>query len=151
MAAEFGRQCVVVGIDTRCEVGDYWVYQYTGDMAKIVKTKRRTLDWVVEVTQRGAGEIVLNCMNQDGMRTGYDVEQLKAVRECVTIPLVASGGAGAVEHFADVFEKTRVDGALAASLFHEQRATIGEVKAFLQRRNIAIRPAPMHYRAPTFY
>ena len=114
MAREFGSQCVVVGIDSREENGDYFVYQYTGDEAKTIASKRRTLDWAAEVVQRGAGEIVLNCMNQDGMRKGYDIPQLAAVRSKATVPLIASGGAGALGHFAAVFKEARVDGALAA-------------------------------------
>lgn len=140
MAHEFGSQCVVIGIDSRSEDNDYKIYQYTGDAAKTVATKRKTLEWAAEAAQRGAGEIVLNCMNQDGMRQGYDIEQLKAVREKISIPLIASGGAGEALHFVEVFESARVDGALAASIFHKQVATIGEVKSVLQKNNIAVRP-----------
>ena len=139
MAAEFGSQCIVVGIDSRMEEGDYYVYQYTGDASKTHATRRRTLAWAQEATARGAGEIVLNCMNQDGMRQGYDNAQLKAVRSLVTVPLIASGGAGRLEHFADVFEKADVDGALAASVFHKQVLTIGEVKDFLRARQVVVR------------
>jgi cyclase len=139
MAAEFGSQCVVVGIDSREEDGDYWVYQYTGDEKKTVASKRRTLDWVVEAQKRGAGEVVLNCMNQDGVRQGYDVKQLSAVRERLSIPLIASGGAGALEHFADVFSLARVDGALAASVFHKQVMTVGEVKNHLRQQGVPVR------------
>jgi len=140
MADEFGNQCVVVGIDSRAEQGDYWVYQYTGDVDKTRTTRRRTLDWVVEATERGAGEIVLNCMNQDGMRQGYDCAQLHAVRERIGVPLIASSGAGALEHFATVFKEALVDGALAASVFHKQVVTIGEVKTFLRGQDITVRP-----------
>jgi len=139
LAAEFGNQCVVAGIDSREEGGDYWVYQYTGDAAKTVAARRRTLDWAVEAAERGAGEIVLNCMNQDGMRQGYDCTQLRAVRDRVSVPLIASGGAGALEHFAAVFKESRVDGALAASVFHKQVVTVGEVKDYLRRQGITVR------------
>ena len=139
MAREFGSQCVVIGIDSKRQDGDCWVYQYTGDAAKTRATRRKSVAWVVEATERGAGEIVLNCMNQDGMRDGYDIDQLRAVRKSVSIPLIASGGAGTQEHFADVFQKARVDGALAASVFHKQVLTIGEVKAFLQQQGVAVR------------
>ena len=139
MAAEFGSQCVVVGIDSRQEGDDYFVYQYTGDETKTKPTRRRTLDWVVEATSRGAGELVLNCMNQYGMRQGYDCPQLKAVRDLVTVPLIASGGAGTLVHFADVFQKANVDGALAASIFHKQILTISEVKNFLKTKNVVVR------------
>ena len=139
MAAEFGSQCVVVGIDSRQEGDDYFVYQYTGDETKTKPTRRRTLDWVVEATSRGAGELVLNCMNQDGMRQGYDCPQLKAVRDLVTVPLIASGGAGTLVHFADVFQKANVDGALAASIFHKHILPISEVKNFLKTKNVVVR------------
>jgi len=139
MAAEFGSQCVVVGIDSREENGDYWVYQYTGDASKTVASKRRTLDWVTEIGKRGAGEVVLNCMNQDGVRQGYDVKQLSAVRAKLSVPLIASGGAGALDHFADVFKIARVDGALAASVFHKQVMTVGEVKDYLRQQGVAVR------------
>lgn len=139
MAREFGSQCIVVGIDSRQEGDDYLVYQYTGDATKTKATRRLTLEWAVEAADRGAGEIVLNCMNQDGMRQGYDIQQLSAVRERISIPLIASGGAGALEHFLTVFKNARVDGALAASVFHKQVLTVGEVKTFLQQQGIAIR------------
>jgi len=139
MAKEFGVQCVVIGIDSRCENDKWVVYQYTGDETKTIASKRGTLDWVKEVTQRGAGEIVLNCMNQDGVRNGYDIEQLSAVRQLARIPLIASGGAGAKEHFADVFKKAGVDGALAASVFHKSIIAIPELKTYLRQQGVEIR------------
>lgn len=139
MATEFGSQCVVIGIDSKQQDDDYWVYQYTGDAAKTLGTRRRTLDWAAEAIQRGAGEIVLNCMNKDGMRDGYDIAQLAAVRANVSVPLIASGGAGALQHFADAFQKAHVDGALAASVFHKQVMTVGEVKTYLQQQGIPVR------------
>lgn len=140
LAREFGSQCLVVGIDSREEGGDYWVYQFTGDAAKTRPARRRTLEWAAEAERRGAGEIVLNCMNQDGMRQGYDVAQLRAIRERVSVPLIASGGAGTLRHFVDVFQHARVDGALAASVFHKQVLTFAEVKDALSRDGIAVRP-----------
>lgn len=140
LADRFGSQCVVVGIDSRAEQNDWVVYQNTGDPDKTAAALRRTLDWVTEVQSRGAGEIVLNCMNQDGVRKGYDIEQLGRVREICNIPLIASGGAGAREHFADVFEQAQSDGALAASVFHSAEINIGELKSFLTQRGIDIRP-----------
>lgn len=140
MAGEFGSQCIVLSVDSRTEEGDYWVYKFTGDPTKTQAARRRTLDWVVEGATRGAGEIVLNCMNQDGVRKGYDIAQLSAVRALVSVPLIASGGAGALSHFADVFHMAHVDGALAASVFHDQIVTVGDVKADLQKRNIRVRP-----------
>jgi cyclase len=139
MAAAFGSQAVVVGIDSRAEDGDWLVYQYTGDPTKTRATRRRTLDWAREAAERGAGEIVLNCMNQDGMRQGYDIAQLAEVRAAVTVPLIASGGAGAEAHFRDVFQQARVDGALAASVFHKGVIAIGALKRYLDAEGIAVR------------
>ena len=138
LARRFGSQCVVIGVDSR-EEGDWSVYQYTGDPDKTTATQRRTLDWVREVQDRGAGEIVLNCMNQDGVRKGYDCAQLAAVRAACTLPLIASGGAGKMEHFRQVFEDAHVDGALAASVFHSAEIPIPELKRFLADSNIDIR------------
>jgi cyclase len=139
MAAAFGSQAIVVGIDSRHEDGDWHVYQYTGDPAKTRAAKRRTLDWAKEAAARGAGEIVLNCMNQDGMRQGYDIAQLAAVRAAVRVPLIASGGAGAAEHFRDVFAQARVDGALAASVFHKGMIAIPDLKNYLAGEGIEVR------------
>ena len=94
-----------------------------------------------EVQERGAGEIVLNCMSSDGVRHGYDFAQLAAVRAICAVPLVASGGAGATEHFIDVFEKAGVDAALAASVFHSATIDIRDLKQYLSAAGLAIRPA----------
>lgn len=132
LADRFGVQCIVVGIDTwyDAETGKYHVNQYTGDESRTRVTQWETLDWVQEVQKRGAGEIVLNMMNQDGVRNGYDLEQLKKVREVCHVPLIASGGAGTMEHFLEAFRDADVDGALAASVFHKQIINIGELKAY---------------------
>jgi cyclase len=139
LAEMAGSQCVVVGVDSRELDGDYYVHQYSGDPDKIRAAGRRTLDWVVEAQSRGAGEIVLNCMNQDGVRKGYDLKQLRLVRDLIDIPLVASGGAGAVAHFTDVFEQCDVSGALAASVFHKKIIHIPDLKRDLQTAGIAVR------------
>jgi len=131
LAARFGSQCVVVGVDSR-RVGDDWVvHQYTGDPTASRVAGRLTLDWIVGAQTLGAGEIVLNCMDEDGVRSGYDIAQLAAARALLTIPLVASGGAGAAAHFLDVFEQADVSGALAASVFHTGTLAIPDLKAFL--------------------
>ena len=135
----FGKQCVVVGIDTFNDKGTYRVKSHTGDPDKTRETGRETLEWVEEAVERGAGEIVLNCMNQDGVRQGYDIEQLAAVRKICPVPLIASGGAGTVTHFADVFEQAGVDGALAASVFHKNIIPIPDLKQQLQASGIEIR------------
>ena len=140
LATRFGVQCVVVGIDSREQDGDYRVYQYTGDPDRTQAAQRRTVDWVREARERGAGEFVLNCMNQDGVREGYDVDQLALVRDNTDVPVIASGGAGAMAHFLDVFRKANVDGALAASVFHSAEINIGELKQFLIDNSIEMRP-----------
>lgn len=139
LAKRFGSQCVVIGIDSREEDGEWIVYQYTGDPDKTTAAQRKTLEWVEEVQQRGAGEIVLNCMNQDGVRRGYDCAQLAAVRRASNVPLIASGGAGEREHFRTVFKDARVDGALAASVFHSGELPIPDLKRFLAQNDIDIR------------
>lgn len=139
LAKRFGSQCVVIGIDSRAEGDDWFVYQYTGDPDKTQAAQRRTLDWVREVQERGAGEIVLNCMNQDGVRKGYDCGQLAAVRSGCHLPLIASGGAGALEHFRDVFLDAQVDGALAASVFHSAEIPIPDLKQYLANNAIDMR------------
>ena len=141
LARRFGTQCVVLGVDSREENGDYFVYQYTGDPNKTRASERRTVDWIREAQDRGAGEVVLNCMNQDGVRKGYDLKQLATVREVCHVPLIASGGAGAIEHFRDVFVEARVDGALAASVFHSAAIAIPDLKRYLTDNDIPMRPA----------
>jgi cyclase len=140
LAYRFGSQCVVIGIDSREQSGDYFVYQYTGDPDKTTAADRTTLEWVREVQDRGAGEIVLNCMNQDGVRKGYDIDQLALVRTRCRVPLIASGGAGAKEHFRVVFANANVDGALAASVFHGAEIDIGDLKSWLLDQSIDVRP-----------
>ena len=95
--------------------------------------------WAVEAERRGAGEIVLNCMNNDGVKRGYDLAQLRLVREAVSIPVIASGGAGDYAHFADLFETTGIDGGLAASVFHSGQIPIPSLKRYLQDRDIEVR------------
>ena len=140
MADRFGAQCVVVGVDSKRTGDDWVVHQYTGDPGASRSAGRRTLDWIVEAQQRGAGEIVLNCMDEDGVRRGYDIAQLAAARERLTVPLIASGGAGAASHFLDVFTGANVSGALAASVFHTGALAIPDLKAFLAGSGIEVRP-----------
>lgn len=139
LAHEFGAQCIVVGIDSRVIDGDWRCHKNTGDPARTTTEHRKTLEWIAEVVERGAGEIVLNCMDQDGVREGYDVEQLAAARKVCPVPLIASGGAGAREHFRDVFEQADVDGALAASVFHKGVIDIGHLKTWLSRIGVEAR------------
>ena len=140
LAREFGVQCVVVGIDSVREADGEWrVRQYTGDPDKTRALPVRTLDWVIEAQRLGAGEIVLNCMDSDGVRRGYDLEQLSAVRSICRVPLIASGGAGEPEHFAEAFQQADVDGALAATVFHSGRIAIADLKRYLQAQGIEVR------------
>jgi len=140
LAAAFGVQCVVVGIDSLRDADGQWrVRQYTGDPSKTQALARKTLEWMAEAQQRGAGEIVLNCMGSDGVRNGYDLEQLGVARAVCHVPLIASGGAGLPEHFRDAFVEADVDGALAASVFHSGAIAIPELKHYLRAEGVAIR------------
>jgi cyclase len=143
LAARFGSQCVVIGIDVdglADGTPDAWhVVANSGKPDAASDSGRRLLDWVREVADRGAGEIVLNSIRADGVRGGYALAQLAAVRAATTLPLVASGGAGTPAHFAEVFERCGVDAALAASVFHSGEIRIGELKTFLAARGITVR------------
>lgn len=135
-----GSQCVVVGVDSRRVGADWATFQYTGAAETIRRTPRRMLDWIVEAQERGAGEIVLNCMDQDGVRRGYDIPQLRAARERLRIPLVASGGAGAPGDFVEVFQQANVSGALAAGIFHSSAVSVRDVKAAVGAAGLEVRP-----------
>jgi cyclase len=139
LARRFGSQCVVLGVDSRASSGNYSVFQFTGDPDKTVAAQLDTVAWIREGQKRGIGEVVLNCMNQDGVRQGYDNEQLRTVREQCEVPLIASGGAGTMQHFADTFNQAGVDGALAASVFHSGEIDIRDLKSYLADQSIHIR------------
>ncbi|ABP39820.1 imidazole glycerol phosphate synthase subunit HisF [Yersinia pestis subsp. microtus bv. Caucasica] len=141
LADRYGVQCIVVGIDTwyDTESDSYQVYQFTGDEKRTKATTWQTEDWVKEVQLRGAGEIVLNMMNQDGVRNGYDLRQLQQMRAICHVPLIASGGAGTPDHFLEAFRDADVDGALAASVFHKKIINIGELKKYLSEQGVEIR------------
>jgi len=139
LAKRFGQQCVVVGIDSWQNATGYSVCQYTGDPAKTIAAQRDTFAWIREVVDRGAGEITLNCMNQDGVRKGFDIAQLSAIRAQTSLPIIASGGAGCINDFCEVFLQARVDGALAASVFHNNLMTIPTLKQALAQANIEVR------------
>ncbi len=142
LADAFGVQCVVVGIDSlRDADGEWRVRSHTGDPQRMRAPGRRTLDWAIETQRLGAGEIVLNCMGSDGVRDGYDIAQLRAMREVCEVPLIASGGAGTAEHFAAVFREADIDGALAASVFHSGDIAIPELKTYLRGQGIEVRHA----------
>lgn len=141
LVEEFGSQCVVVGVDSFFDEADsmYHVYSHTGDTSASRRVNRKTLEWIEEVEGRGAGEIVVNVMNKDGVRSGYDLAHLKEVRSQSSIPVIASGGAGAMEHFEDVFKDCDVSGALAASVFHSGEIRITDLKKYLDGRGLCVR------------
>jgi cyclase len=139
LADEFGSQCIVIGIDSIEQDGDYLIWKYTGSEKTAQSAGKKTLDWIREVQDRGAGEIVLNCMAADGTRAGYDIRQLQAARELCRVPLVASGGAGKPQDFLDAFHKARVDAALAAGIFHRGEVLIPDLKAWLQNAGVELR------------
>lgn len=136
-AAEmFGRQCIVAAVDAKRVEDGSWHVVINGGR---IDTGKDLLEWVQELEERGAGEILLTSMDADGTKAGYDIEMTKAVCDLVNIPVIASGGAGSVDDFADVFEETGCDAALAASLFHYGELTIDEVKNAMRARNIPAR------------
>lgn len=140
LAGEFGSQCIVVGVDSlRDADGEWRVRRDAGSTTAIEVLPVRTLDWITQVQELGVGEIVLNCMGSDGTRSGYDIEQLAAARALCRVPLIASGGAGTVEHFFAAFSRTDVDGALAASAFHDGTLPIPQLKQELRERGVEVR------------
>lgn len=136
-AAEmFGRQCIVAAVDAKKVEDGSWHVVINGGR---IDTGKDLIEWVKELEERGAGEILLTSMDTDGTKAGYDIEMTKAVCDVVSIPVIASGGAGKVSDFADVFEKTNCDAALAASLFHYGELTIDEVKDDMRSKGLAAR------------
>jgi len=135
LANQFGSQCVVLAIDTKFEEGDWYVYLNGGR----VKTTTKTLDWAKQGVDLGAGEILLTSMNNDGTKNGFAIDITKAISEKVNVPVIASGGAGTMEHFSDVFTNGKADAALAASVFHYKEIEIPTLKKFLKTKNIEVR------------
>ena len=135
IAAKYGSQCVVVAIDAKQIDGD-WIVHLVGGK---VPTDLNLFDWAKEVEQRGAGEILFTSMNNDGTKNGFANEALAKLSEIVNIPIIASGGAGTREHFAETFINGKADAALAASVFHYQEIEIPALKQFLKNQNIAVR------------
>lgn len=132
----FGRQCIVAAVDAKRVDDGSWHVVINGGR---IDTGKDLLEWVQELEERGAGEILLTSMDADGTKAGYDLEMTKAVCDLVNIPVIASGGAGSVDDFADVFAATGCDAALAASLFHYGELTIDEVKDAMRARGIPAR------------
>ena len=135
-ALRFGRQCVVVAIDAkRNDKGSFDVYLNGGR----INTGKDAIDWAIEAERRGAGEILLTSMDCDGTKAGYDIELTRRVAEAVGIPVIASGGAGNMQHFKDVLTEGKADAALAASLFHFGEMTISDLKNYLALSGVPVR------------
>ncbi len=135
LSSRFGNQCVVVAIDTNFIHNDWFVFIHGGKKETIYKT----LDWAKEIEKRGGGEILLTTMTQDGTKRGFEIDITKSVSNEVNIPVIASGGAGKLEHFPDVFLNGKADAALAASIFHFNEISIPNLKNYLREQNIPIR------------
>ena len=135
IASKYGSQCVVVAIDAK-QINGEWIVHLVGGK---VPTELNLFDWAKEVAQRGAGEILFTSMNNDGTKNGFANEALAQLSEIVNIPIIASGGAGTMEHFADTFTLGKADAALAASVFHYQEIKISQLKKYLKDKEISIR------------
>lgn len=135
LAAQFGSQCVVLAIDTKCIEGEWFVFLNGGRVA----TEIKTVEWAKQAVALGAGEILLTSMNNDGTKDGFALDITRAVSEAVNVPVIASGGAGTMEHFVDVFEDGKADAALAASIFHYKEIGIPELKNYLKNKGVEVR------------
>ncbi|EPH14087.1 imidazoleglycerol phosphate synthase, cyclase subunit [Myroides odoratimimus CCUG 12700] len=135
IAQALGSQCAVVAIDTKYEEGEWWVYSAGGR----IKTDLKTIEWAKQVASLGAGEILLTSMNNDGTKAGFALDITAEVAKTVNIPVIASGGAGSIDHFAQVFTQTQATGALAASIFHYGEVSIPELKQILKINKISVR------------
>jgi cyclase len=136
LAREFGSQCVVLAVDTKKEEDGNWYVYLNGGRNR---TNKLCIDWAKEAVDRGAGEVLLTSMNHDGTKNGFAIEITKLLAEQLPVPVIASGGAGSMEHFADVFQKASADAALAASIFHFKEIEIPDLKKHLAKKNIPIR------------
>ncbi|WP_297055392.1 imidazole glycerol phosphate synthase subunit HisF [uncultured Dubosiella sp.] len=137
-AEMFGNQCIVLAVDARMRPDHSgWNVVINGGR---IDTGRDVLEWVREGVRLGAGEILLTSMDADGTKQGFDLPLCKAVRQAVNVPIIASGGCGSLEHFYEVFEQDAADAALAASLFHYDELTVGDVKQYLEKRGVLVRP-----------
>jgi len=135
LASQFGSQCVVLAIDTKYIDGEWYVFLNGGR----IPTDIRTVEWAKQAVALGAGEILLTSMNNDGTKDGFALDITRAVSEAVNVPVIASGGAGSMEHFVDVFSAGKADAALAASIFHYKEIGIPELKTFLKGKGVEVR------------
>lgn len=134
-AQKFGNQCIVVAIDVKKDNGQYVVYTHGGKQA----TKLEAISWAKLAVEKGAGELLITSMDKDGTKDGFDVELYQKINQVVNVPIIASGGAGKLSDFSEVFQKADVDGALAASVFHFGELTIKDVKQFVHKKGVVVR------------
>ena len=139
LSNEFGSQCVVIGMDVKYIGDQAFIFAKTGSEKTSYSTSLNPKDWLIRVQELGAGEVVINAMANDGVKSGYSIELLNSLEDICSIPMIASGGAGGPKDFINVFEKTNVDGALAASIFHRNEYSIKEIKESLKANSINIR------------
>lgn len=135
LSKQFGNQCIVLAIDTKFEHGDWYVYLNGGR----IQTNTKALDWAIEAENRGAGELLLTSMSHDGTKDGFALDMIKKISTQVNIPVIASGGAGNMSHFADAFTKGAADAVLAASVFHDKEISIRDLKHYLKQQHIHVR------------
>ena len=139
LSNSFGSQCVVIGMDIKIIDAEAYLFAKTGSERTAFCTNKKALDWLQEVQDLGAGEVVINAMGKDGVRDGYDIELLQSLETKCSIPMIASGGAGGPDDFINVFEQTNVDGALAAGIFHRNEFSIGQIKKALKTNKVNVR------------
>ena len=139
LSNSFGSQCVVIGMDIKLIDSEAYLFAKTGSEKTAFCTNKKAIDWLLEVQDLGAGEVVINAMSKDGVRDGYDIELLQSLETKCMIPMIASGGAGGPDDFVNVFEQTNVDGALAAGIFHRNEFSIGQIKEALKANKVNVR------------
>jgi cyclase len=139
LSNSFGSQCVVIGMDIKIIDAEAYLFAKTGSERTAFCTNKKALDWLQEVQDLGAGEVVINAMGKDGVRDGYDIELLQSLETKCSIPMIASGGAGGPDDFINVFEQTNVDGALAAGIFHRNEFSVGQIKKSLKTNKVNVR------------
>ena len=139
LSNSFGSQCVVIGMDIKIIDAEAYLFAKTGSERTAFCTNKKALDWLQEVQDLGAGEVVINAMGKDGVRDGYDIELLQSLETKCSIPMIASGGAGGPDDFINVFEQTNVDGALAAGIFLRNEFSVGQIKKALKTNKVNVR------------
>ena len=139
LSNSFGSQCVVIGMDIKLIDSEAYLFAKTGSEKTAFCTNKKAIDWLLEVQDLGAGEVVINAMSKDGVKDGYDIELLQSLETKCSIPMIASGGAGGPDDFVNVFDQTNVDGALAAGIFHRNEFSVGQIKEALKANKVNVR------------